>query len=698
MKTPLHSPIYWPHIDGLRAIAVLAVMLYHLDPEVLPGGFAGVDVFFVISGFVVTTSALSRGHPSPGAFLGDFLSRRFRRLLPALIVCLLVTSLASALWIPASWLSDSIPRTGRLAFFGLSNVALARDSNDYFSPVAAFNPFTHTWSLAVEEQFYVLAPLLLWGWIRGGRWRIGAAMVLIAAAVASYAYAWEASKGQGGAAYYLLATRFWELAAGVILGWALGVRSTPSPRRERAEFFETWAPPIALLALVFGFTASRPETFPAHGAWLPVVATMILLAGLHHASDRRWVNRLLAAAPLRRIGRLSYSLYLWHWPVIVLFRWTVGLHGPLRMALAITMSFAFAWVSWRIVEQPFRHALRAYSPRRIILPGVLALLAGALVAQALQKQQHRISPSKVANARSDWYPSRAQKLTSPEGCSVSPQRSDLARGWYQTFERVGCATVPSAPRIFAAGDSHALAYGPLFARYAMETGGTVTVYNNGGCPLLSLQPWREESGQCPDNISVALDNMLPRLRPGDVVFLPSLRLPRYVEQGWVMSEASVESMIMGRDAREARAAAAEAAMDLLRRLRRSGARVVIQAPNIVLKAPAFRCADWWTKGNPICAGGVSIARKEFLSMRAPVLDALRALANTDDGVVIFDPVPSLCPAAHTCEGIREGRPLFFDGDHLSAHGNQVVYPAFLAAIRALGGSGGFPMSPVSSRP
>ncbi|GAA5238885.1 hypothetical protein BMMON2_17070 [Burkholderia mallei] len=171
---------YLPYIDGLRAWAVLSVMLYHLDARWLPGGFAGVDIFFVISGFVVSVSVANRGPMSLGPFLLFFYARRMRRILPALVAALLATALVSTLFIPASYLSDRNRTTGLLAFFGLSNVILGAPGGDYFSPKAEFNPYTHTWSLGVEEQFYLLFPLLFHAWRAGGKRRYASAALFAA--------------------------------------------------------------------------------------------------------------------------------------------------------------------------------------------------------------------------------------------------------------------------------------------------------------------------------------------------------------------------------------------------------------------------------------------------------------------------------------------------------------------------------------
>ena len=153
---------YIPGIDGLRALAVVSVMIYHLVPGALPGGFVGVDVFFVISGYVVTGSMMRDAKLPFLEFIAAFYARRFRRIVPALVVCLCVTVLFSVALIPDAWLSNALRDTGLSAFFGLSNFTLVTGDDGYFATRSEFNPFTHTWSLAVEEQFYLLFPLVLY--------------------------------------------------------------------------------------------------------------------------------------------------------------------------------------------------------------------------------------------------------------------------------------------------------------------------------------------------------------------------------------------------------------------------------------------------------------------------------------------------------------------------------------------------------
>src|SRR5882757_7712970 len=160
------SSAYVASIDSLRALAVISVIIYHLHGAWLPGGFAGVDVFFVISGYVISRSLVTQ--PTSGflGFTGAFYGRRIRRIVPALIVCLLAISLLSALFIPNAWLSDANQRTGRFAFWGLSNFALMDLGDTYFAPRVEFNPYVHTWSLGVEEQFYLVFPAVFYCWLR----------------------------------------------------------------------------------------------------------------------------------------------------------------------------------------------------------------------------------------------------------------------------------------------------------------------------------------------------------------------------------------------------------------------------------------------------------------------------------------------------------------------------------------------------
>ncbi len=204
-------------IDGLRALAVLAVVVFHTNATWLPGGFTGVDLFFVVSGFVISQSLASRAQASLGAMLLDFYRRRVLRLLPALLVMLMATFVLSALFIPRAWRNEQFDQTGWAALVGFSNIVLAGQQDDYFSPGAELNPFLHTWTLGVEEQFYLVFPLLFFVWLRGRERWPGARWLLPALTMLSLAWAGWQARSAPASAFYLLPARFWELAAGALL-------------------------------------------------------------------------------------------------------------------------------------------------------------------------------------------------------------------------------------------------------------------------------------------------------------------------------------------------------------------------------------------------------------------------------------------------------------------------------------------------
>lgn len=677
---------YLPYVDGLRAIAVLAVVLYHLDPAWLPGGFAGVDVFFVISGFVVAASVGERERTSLPSFIGYFLSRRFLRIAPALIVCLLLTGLAAAVFIPDAWLSESNQQTGRYAFFGFGNLMLARYGSDYFSPISEYNPYTHTWSLGVEEQFYLLFPVLFWLWSFRGRWRIAVAGVFAVAGAWSFVHALGMGAVNHAAAFYLLASRFWELAVGVLLylGLSFAGRDFGAP----AATTPRWVLPaagIATAVLLTGLVISQPDAFPAPGAVLPVLATAALLGLLHGRPMTFPIVRALTWHPMLRIGRLSYSLYLWHWPVFVLFRWTVGTGSLPTRVVALAIAAILAILSWRYVETPVRRAPRFKSMPRIavVACGVVALYAGMWVSGWVARRQPVLSVTSVTRHADDWYPSRKATTTNAAGCAVTPTREPVGDGFRVVYQRRDCPAAATAPDVFVIGDSHAMAYGTMFSAYALETGARVILYNNGGCPFLSLQPWRENTPRCVKMQGQALAHMLPQLTARDVVFMPSLRVPRFVDQWDRLPQDGIAAQVSGEAAVRDREAAVLKGVDVLQRIQATGARTMLEAPDLVMKAPLFRCADAWNASNPVCADGTMVNRAEFEALRAPMLRSMQSLTASAPGTLLWDPFPVLCPEGAECNGFLDGKPLFFDGDHLSGFANRLLLPSFTQAVRTL---------------
>jgi len=683
---------YLPQIDGLRGIAVLAVVTYHLNAALLRGGFVGVDVFFVISGFVVSRSMAGLEGARLGAVLGHFYAHRVVRIVPALVVCLVLTMLANALFIPQSWLSGTSEKTGLHAFFGLSNLILARTEGDYFAPKAAFNPFTHTWSLGVEEQFYLVFPLLFILWLAARR---GASLGLFAGcAVASFIYAASLACADPSLAFYGLASRFWELGVGVVLLQAMSLAEgrVPAraegrvPARDWARGYARFGPGVrtagAILgvgAIMFGMESAAPQSTPFPGSLLPCLGAAGLICCLD-GQEGGIVARALGWRGLRGAGQISYSLYLWHWPVFVVFRWTTGLDTwPLRWA-ALALALAAASASYRWVETPFRRRFAESSPShlRVLALGILALGGGYGVSAAILSLRPAISLSTVSRNRLDWYQDMPRVDPDFPGCTARLVDLHLAQAEAWSARREGCALAPRWPKtLFVLGDSHATAYTVMLRDFVRQTGATLLLYSEGGCSFFGLAP--TPSAGCAAFESAATQDILRRLRPGDVIFLPSLRLPRLVQEYASLEGASAESQVYGPEAERNRAAAVERITPILKAWSARGADIVFEAPIPVLHAPPFRCADWFDRTNPICAGGTSIGRAELAHLRAPVMAAFGAFQASLTHVHIWDPLPVLCPDDR-CQGYRDGKPLFFDGDHLSGFGNRVLLPDFEAFV------------------
>ena len=379
-------------IQGLRAVAVLLVVAFHAGLAV-SGGFIGVDVFFTISGFVIT-SMLVREHARSGRVrFANFYSRRARRILPALALTVTITCLLAFLAVSPLKAKASTARTGISAMFSLANVYLLRHKTGYFGVDQQANPLLHTWSLSVEEQFYLVFPALLavtW-WCarrvrRGASQLVAATTVVGMATVVSFAYcALRTDAGTTGFgpapggtfAFYMAPTRAWEFGAGALLSLSL-----PLVGRIRTGL----AVALGGLGLVvvaggaFGISSTTP--FPGTAALLPVVGTCLLLAA--GAVSSSGISAVLSHRSLQWVGDLSYSWYLWHWPFIV-FAATLWPDGGTGVGVAAAMvSLAPAWLAYRFVEHPIRRNARFGGRRAVALTGVciaVPVIASAALAK-----------------------------------------------------------------------------------------------------------------------------------------------------------------------------------------------------------------------------------------------------------------------------------------------------------------------------
>ena len=466
---------YHPHIDGLRCLAVLPVFLYHLQMSLCPAGFLGVDVFFVISGYLICGGIL-RDLQAGKFSMRAFYFRRIRRIFPAyfaVVVGVLLMGVAVYHW------ARLVPLAQTALFSALfsSNLYFWLDMG-YFQPNAHANALLNLWSLGVEEQFYIIIPLALLV-----IWKIRRALVvpvLLVAGVGSLALCvWLGHKGQSTTAFYILPTRGWELLAGALLAAAPAVKKSAQSKGlaalglalvvlsfwsfSTAKSFTWGGTKVEIILPLLGHFGVSP--FPG---WvnLPVILGSLLL--LRHG-DAGLVGRLLGARPLVGVGKISYSLYLWHWPVIVFARYLNYEHqGVLASVLIVVLSFLFAWLSWRWIEMPVRLSPGFTARRAFVFAGAGVAMLVAACALLIGTQGFRERLHQRANAFA--FPPRPflpnlEKLAPRPPEFQPPPLPALDARYVRTLGRTG-----APPTFCLVGDSHAEALAPGLDAVAAEQG------------------------------------------------------------------------------------------------------------------------------------------------------------------------------------------------------------------------------------
>jgi len=381
-----HSAGFRPDIEGLRAVAIGLVLVYHAGISFVPGGFVGVDVFFVISGFLITGLLVREVERSGRVSLSQFWARRAKRLLPASALMLVTTAIASWLLVPMTqWRAFGQDISASALY--VVNWRFAAEAVDYDAEGAGVSPVLHFWSLAVEEQFYIVWPLLIVAVValarraRRSRLRavLGAAIALIV--VPSFVWSVLYTASNPDTAFFVTTTRLWELGIGASV--AIGAHLWPRVPGAIAHVLG-WLGAAAIAAAALRFSSETP--WPGAGALLPTLGTAaVIVATTGRAPGVLGVGRLLGLRPMVWVGGLSYSWYLWHWPFLVLGQAAIGGElGERRSVLLVLASGLVAWLSLKLVENPLRFAPSlAASPRLALSLGGNFSLVGALAGAAL---------------------------------------------------------------------------------------------------------------------------------------------------------------------------------------------------------------------------------------------------------------------------------------------------------------------------
>lgn len=655
---------YRPDIDGLRAVAVIPVVLYHAGLPALSGGFVGVDVFFVISGFLIT--GILRDELAAGRFsIIGFYERRARRILPALAAVILAC-LAAGLALAGPKELERLAQSALATLFFGSNIWFWQATSGYFAPDAELEPLLHSWSLAVEEQFYIVFPILLWLLFPRPRWLLLG--VIWAACAASLAIAVIGVARAPSASFYLIPTRAWELGLGVVL--ALG--GLPGTRAVWLREAIALAGLAAILGAMLLYDGATP--FPGLAALPPCLGTAALIwAGMQGPT---LTGRILALRPMVFVGLISYSLYLWHWPLMAFLRLHLG-SAVLPFwpaAAAVAAAFVMAVLSWALIERPFRRRPPAGFSRRTIFSASAATIAGLGLLSAVIWAGGGLPERFPPIVRAAFAAARDIN-TAPADCVGRLPEAGLCR-FGADADRDGPADV------LLWGDSHAFASMPGVDAALRAAGLSGIFAGRNGCPPL-LGVTRADGGRPGDCAAFAAAVMTWLQGRTDMKLVILSARWALAAEGWrVPGEAGGPAILARPEGPYPRDPSGNAALfreglaATVAALRATGRRVIILGgvPEIGWNVPdqLARHLHW---GRPL----PPVPDLAAVQRRAARADAvLRALA-AQEGVQLVPLAPAMCtPLCRVAEGERA---LYHDDDHLSRFGAiRVIAPLVMAAL------------------
>jgi len=647
---------YRRDVDGLRAVAVIAVVLYHAGVTSMGGGYVGVDVFFVISGYLITKYVDQR--IQDGRFrIVEFYERRVRRIMPALFFLLIVASVLGYFALFPSAFYDLAKSQIATTIFS-PNLLLYRDAG-YFDGIAKLKPLLHMWSLGVEEQFYIFLPLTMMLAARGGR--RGTLVTLYVALVGSLALSIWGVKSNPSAAFYLVPFRAWEL----LLGSLIGVRAFP---RISNTMLCNALSAVGLLLILFSVFFYTSETaFPGVAALAPCLGTAFII---YANEDRKTLTgRLLSWGPMVGIGLISYSLYLWHWPLLVFLRHYLA--RPLSNAeagIVVVVSLAAAILSWKFVEQPFR--VRAIGASRPALFSIVAAVAAVvLVLGAVEIAAHglpqRLSPQ--ARQYASGITDRDHELAKCGRSTERIEKGDLCR---LGSDKAG--TDQAGPVDFVLwGDSHAGALAPVFKTLANETGVAGWLATEPGCaPLLGVETITHNVSGC-DKFNGSVISAVEHYNVRTVYLVARWELDLLGRTDFENSEGVGGFFLSDSDSKEISRAESGRVLErglnrTLSRLARGGHRVVLvlDVPNTAIFTPAVLAKS--------ATRGMDLGPEVIVDVRAnggrldSADDFLKHIGAQWQATTI-DPKASLCKGAG-CLIAKNGRSLYTDDNHLTTFG------------------------------
>lgn len=650
---------YRPEIDGLRAIAVLAVIINHFNKDLLPSGYLGVDIFFVISGYVITASLAKRTQKNFKEFIGGFYGRRVKRLMPALVLCVIISSIIICLFevYPIASL-----RTGIASLFGVSNLYLLKQATDYFGVWAERNIFTHTWSLGVEEQFYLLFPFLVWltGFtqqtIKGAKNLFWLMCVLSTASLVSFIH-FNAAYQPG--AYFLMTSRFWEMGAGSLL--FLFLYNRKSFLHDYLKKLPAGIAILCLLAIMF-----VPSQFIVLVTIACVLLTAIAITSLRPQTK---IFNLLTQPQVVFIGLISYSLYLWHWAVIVLSKLTVGINlwtFPIQLLFIVLASLA----SYYWVEKPFRHkqwsnsqgksivyGITAYGMATVLLIGLLSSPARALYTGSKNQQK----PDNISEKKSVIVQDKKQGNIILIGDSHANHYKAMVEQVAEEL-RMNSKVVAINATIFPTMD------------YSSSVGGMTLAKNQNNNKTLNKRVYNQINRlDYQENNIIILSSYLAYY-----FGQPRIGTRRYERINYYLESGVTENP-------------QDALVRWLKELKKfaqdnQNTKIVVMFPTPEMPDlyPLDLCTQEWFRRKPSDKCFVKIEREELTKKNEKFTIILRREIESIPNLVAFDPFALLCPESEKyCHAVQDNQRLYSDENHLTLQATDKIRDNFLQFLQRL---------------
>lgn len=658
---------YRSDIDGLRALAVLSVVVYHVNPKLLPGGFLGVDIFFVISGYLISLIVFREQAGGKFSFT-DFYARRARRLFPALAVVLLTTMVFGAF----ALFADEYQRLAKhaaSAIVFLLNFQLMNEAG-YFDVASNSKPLLHLWSLSVEEQFYLVWPVLL---VMLGRFRLRIGLVIGVLIVGSLVFAIQLASFNPDILYFHPIARFWELLSGAALAYyhhRFGVNALPAGfDRPWIRHLLSFAGLTVIISALFWFNGEAP--YPGALTLIPLLGVTALIA----SGSNAFGSRFLSYKPMVWIGLISYPLYLWHWPLLCYIRiMDSGAPAEALLWVGAGAALLLATLTYLFIEQPLRHAGRV----RPALAGLVSAMSLLLVASFGVVASDGLPDRSVVHYVKAAEAQMKREPVTDESC---------LRRFPQGAAPVYCREHKLGPRMIAIiGDSHAHVLFPGFAEQAERAGYGVLLLANSGCPpFVGAVTGKTDSER--HECSLAVEKILSVvLRDGRIKnVILATRGPIYLTgKGYGPAEADYDHppIDYGLPREKTYKVGVDPFLDgllaTLHRLSDSGRSIsyFLQPPE--LGVPPRNCL-----GRPLelvstasCAVSVKDYRERMREYRA-ILTMAQAKFPT---MSVWDPQPLLCDLK-SCKGLVANKLMYADDDHLSKEGSRLVATHFFPALK-----------------